>query len=317
MAETPTTKGLTHSQKTLALWVLLILVFVALYELFAVPRDRASFGEFLSLAEAGKVATVRVDVREGLGSGVAQLRDGTRLEVEDWPAAGYADASLHGVDVRFRDVGGAWWMTLVPMGVLILLFVFFLRAMKNPQTVKSLDLEHVFAPVKGVTSDRRPDLRRTLAEALRAARDGKPGPRRILVKGAPGTGKTRLVQSALAEAGVPAVTWTGSNFVQLFVGVGADRIRKLFTAASAHPGVAIVVEDVDAFAMTRVKPDTDGRVFETTQTLLELLNQLDGPKPLAQGTVFIATTNRPDLLDPAFVREGRLDLTLDLDVPSA
>ena len=317
MADEPKPLGLTQPQMTLALWVLLIVMFLALYELFPAPRDRTSFSEFLSLAEAGKVASVRVDVREGLGSGVAQLREGRRLEVEDWPATGYAEASLHGVVVRFRDVGGAWWMTLVPMGLLLLIGFFLLRAIKNPQSLRTLDLVHTFAPGTEASSDRRPDLRRTLGKALRAGRDGKPGPRRILVTGAPGTGKTRLVQAALAESGIPAITYASSTFVQLFVGVGADRVRKLFAAAAGPPAAAMVLEDVDAFAMTRVKAHTDGRVFETTQTLLELLNQLDGPKPLAAGIVVIVTTNRRDLLDPALVREGRIDLTLDLDVPAA
>jgi len=319
MAETPTpptpdTGG--RLKRTLLVWCFVLGAFIGLYRLLEPARDLRRFDAFLALAEEGKVATVDVEVRDGIGRGRAQLRSGEHLSIEDWPAEAYAAASSFGVIVRFRDSGSLWATTLLsilPSLVIVVLLGLVYRSMKNPRTPASMQFTPVFEPVTSAPSTTQTAARDRLAKVFGDAKAGRPGPRRLLVTGPTGSGKTRLVQAALAATALPASMHPGSRFVELYVGVGAERIRALFRAAAAQPAAAIVIKDIDAFGATRVTPDVDGRVFETTQTLLALANELDGTQPLAAGTVFIATTNRPDLLDPALTRPGRVDLCLTLD----
>lgn len=157
------------------------------------------------------------------------------------------------------------------------------------------------------------EKRAQLRTAAEAARSGQPGPRRILVTGPPGTGKTQLIRAAAADTGLPLLAQPGSQFVETFVGVGAARIRKLFEAAAKAQPCVVAIDDVDAFATRRALPTNDGRIDERAGTMLELNNRLDGLAPLPNKVLFIATTSRPDLLDEAFVRPGRFDLAIRLE----
>jgi AFG3 family protein len=156
---------------------------------------------------------------------------------------------------------------------------------------------------------------------LRAAADGiknrTPGPRRVLISGAPGTGKTELLRAAAADSGLKALVVAGSDFVEIFLGTGAKRVRELFEAAKKQQPVMVVIEDLDAIAKARIHGAPERSTDERDQTLVELCQWLDGLKKFPDRVLLVATTNRVDLLDPAITRPGRFELHLQLEGPAA
>ena len=139
-------------------------------------------------------------------------------------------------------------------------------------------------------------------------------PKGVLLVGAPGTGKTLLARATAGEAGRPFLTISGSDFVELFVGVGAARVRDLFVQGKAHAPCIIFIDELDAVGRTRGIAAVGGAHEEREQTLNQLLVEMDGFNP-SEGIILLAATNRPDVLDPALLRPGRFDRRIVIDLP--
>ncbi|MEW5741897.1 MAG: AAA family ATPase [Myxococcota bacterium] len=304
------------SFRTVALWVIPLFLFLALFQYFSSEHrdDILSGPALLSAAEAHEVSRVDVTPEGGTGTGRVSMRDGTRYGTPALPLEDFTELQKHGVAVVFSDSKG--WETVLsqflPVVVLVGLFIFFLRHLQGKSS-QVLDFQvtpqRVTQPpaLEGLA-----DARARLKAAAEAARDGVAGPRRILLVGPPGTGKTSLLRAAAADSGLPLIAFPGSTFVEVFVGVGAARIRTLFKRAAETSPVIVAIDDVDAFATRRVLPQTPGTVDERAATLLELTNRLDGLSPFPARVLFIATTSRPEFLDEALTRPGRFELSLTL-----
>jgi cell division protease FtsH len=145
-------------------------------------------------------------------------------------------------------------------------------------------------------------------------RAGAVGPRGVLMVGPPGTGKTLMARAVAGEAGVPFLALTGSSFVEMFVGVGAARVRDLFADARKKAPAIIFIDEIDAIGGRRGNGHFGGN-DEREQTLNQLLAEMDGFDP-ATGVVLIAATNRPESLDPALLRPGRFDRTVEIPLPN-
>ncbi|MFQ5812847.1 MAG: ATP-dependent zinc metalloprotease FtsH, partial [Anaerolineae bacterium] len=154
-----------------------------------------------------------------------------------------------------------------------------------------------------------------LKDALKFQRLGTEIPRGVLLIGPPGTGKTLLARAVAGEAGVPFFSISGSEFVEMFVGVGASRVRNLFRQAKAHCPCIIFVDEIDAIGRQRGGGSLGRAHEEWEQTLNQLLAEMDGFEPNA-GVIVLAATNRPDILDPALLRPGRFDRRVVVDLPT-
>ena len=308
---------MTNTYKTVGLWLILITLFVAFYNIFSEPQEVSqtlTWQAVQSLVADGQVSRLDVAMENGRGIGHGNKADGTRFNTDSRSGRDFAELEARGVVVDYTERPPSLWSSIVvqwlPIVFLFLFFIFFMRQLRGKGT-KVLDFtvppERITGPVKlnGLTH-----ARARLQAAARAARDGTSGPRRILVTGAPGTGKTTLLKAVAADTGLALLACPGSVFVEVFVGVGAARVRKLFECATAEAPCIAAIDDLDAFATRRTLPDA--KVDERATTMLELANRLDGLATFPPKVLFVATTSRPDLLDEAISRAGRFQLRIDL-----
>lgn len=207
-----------------------------------------------------------------------------------------------------------WGWVVAVLGALVLLG----RVQEQrKRTFKPVGSKTGFSAVAGCR-EAIEDLRELvdfLAEPEKYQRFGATIPRGALLVGPPGTGKTLLARSVAAEAGVPFISASGSDFVEMFVGVGAKRIRELYTEARSHGRAIVFIDEIDAVARRRGSEQgfNPGATAEHENTLIALLTELDGFA--ASEVITIAATNRPDVLDPAVTRPGRLDRRIEVPVP--
>jgi cell division protease FtsH len=300
------------------------------------------YSTFYSLVEQGKVARVTVEGQSVSGSlRAAQQVDGrtvtdfsTTLPAQDkdlFPAL-----RQNGVDVRVEadqpSVWGPLLVTLLPWVLVLGAWIWFARRARSaiggvggplqsilkgrPHRFERQDHVRVhFEDVAGLTNAKR-DLQEVvefLRTPERFQRLGGKLPRGVLLVGPPGTGKTLLARAVAGEAEVPFFYVNGSEFIQLFVGVGAARVRELFDEAKAAAPAIVFIDEVDAVGRSR-GAGLGGGNDEREQTLNQLLSEMDGFTP-NDHTVVIAATNRPDVLDPALLRPGRFDRRVVIDRP--
>ena len=218
---------------------------------------------------------------------------------------------------------------IVPVLVFVGVWMFFIRRMANQQGLGGLmtvgkskakvyvetDTKVTFADVAGVdeAKDELKEIVSFLKEPDRYGRLGARLPKGILLVGPPGTGKTLLARAVAGEAGVPFYSISGSEFVEMFVGLGAARVRDLFEQARQRKPCIIFIDELDALAKARTIGGFGGH-DEKEQTLNQLLAELDGFDP-REGVVLLAATNRPEILDPALLRAGRFDRQVLVDRP--
>ncbi len=309
--------------KTLVLWVVLIFVFFGLYKFFQAAdpvSGHLEWSAFQESAALGAVEHVQVRVEQGVGSGRAHFKDGRIFTVDQRPVADFAALEAEGVAVTFstKEPASGSLAQFVTLAILLLFFLGFMRRLRRQQQGPDvLRFEPAAARVEQPVTLRGLTRERELLQATaRGVASGNPAVRRVLIVGPPGTGKTSLLKAVAHDAGLPLLALPGSEFVEVFVGVGAARIRKVFEIATASQPCIVAIDDVDAFATRRAIPDTKGLVDERAATLLELANRLDGLTPLPPKVLFIATTSRPDLIDEALTRPGRFDLTITLSATS-
>ena len=306
--------------RVLGLWVVLIILFVAFYNVFSLPQEPTqdlTWQSVLSAVEEGKVSSVEVSLENGRGVGRGRLLDDTRFKTDSRSVSDFAALEKQGVTVNYTDKPNSIWSTIfaqwLPIVFVFLFFIFFLRKFQGKPASDllkfELTAERVNQPVKldGLT-----EVRARLKAAADAAKNGSPGPRRILIVGPPGAGKTTLLRAVAFDSGLPLLARAGSQFVEVFVGVGAARIRAFFDKGAAEGSCVLAIDDLDAFATKRVIPDAKGVVDERGATMLELANRLDGLTPFPPKVLFLATTSRLEIIDEAIVRPGRFELKITL-----
>ena len=312
--------------RNLALWAIIAVLLVALFNLFQTPVQRAGvqdvpYSKFLSEVENGSVKSVTIAGKQI--SGV--YNDNGRFETyapED-PAL-VARLEQKGVTIKAQPPSegsalGSFLFTWLPMFIILGVWIFFMRQMQGSsgkamgfgKSKAKLLTEHsgrvTFDDVAGV-DEAKQDLEE-IVEFLRNPqkfqRLGGKIPHGVLLVGPPGTGKTLLARSVAGEANVPFFTISGSDFVEMFVGVGASRVRDMFEQAKKNAPCIIFIDEIDAVGRHR-GAGLGGGNDEREQTLNQLLVEMDGFEA-NEGIILIAATNRPDVLDPALLRPGRFD----------
>jgi cell division protease FtsH len=323
-------------------WLLLVVTVVMAVRLFAPPRDtRVEIGYSEAIAEIDRDNVAAVDVMTADQELTGTLKSPTRIgtsEVREFrvtipfvdPAPLVARLEAHRVPIRAKRTGASAINILLGMlpWLLIAGFWFFLlrqmrggaeRALSFGQlaarTVAGEQPQVTFADIAGA-DEAKAELREViefLKDPGRFQRVGGHLPKGVLIVGPPGTGKTLLARAVAGEAAVPFYSISGSDFVELFVGVGASRVRHLFEQGKAHAPSIIFIDELDAVGRQRSIGLTTAHE-EREQTLNQLLVELDGFQP-AEGVVVLAATNRPDVLDPALLRPGRFDRQIVVELP--
>jgi len=243
----------------------------------------------------------------------------------------YKDLRDHGVDVTIKDpAGNVWFSVLIqalPILAIFALFLFMMRQMqsggnkamsfgKNRARLLSMQQKKItFKDVAGVdeAKEELKEIIEFLREAQKFQRLGGRIPKGVLMVGPPGTGKTLLARAVAGEANVPFFSISGSDFVEMFVGVGASRVRDLFEQGKKNAPCIIFIDEIDAVGRHR-GAGLGGGHDEREQTLNQLLVEMDGFES-NDGVILIAATNRPDVLDPALLRPGRFDRRVIVDRP--
>jgi cell division protease FtsH len=289
-----------------------------------------SMTEMQNFVDANKVSDVTVNDHEISGT----FKDGKESFHTSIPA-GYNDLWKemrdHGVNIHNKDQNGSIWMSwlfqLAPIAVLLALFLFMMRQMqsggnkalsfgKNRARLLSMQQKKItFKDVAGVdeAKEELKEIIEFLREAQKFQRLGGRIPKGVLMVGPPGTGKTLLARAVAGEANVPFFSISGSDFVEMFVGVGASRVRDLFEQGKKNAPCIIFIDEIDAVGRHR-GAGLGGGHDEREQTLNQLLVEMDGFES-NDGVILIAATNRPDVLDPALLRPGRFDRRVIVDRP--
>ena len=320
-------------QARLAIWyVLAFLIFLALIQALFVyqPGRSMSYSEFKTLLRDDRIADVVVGDTRITGT----LKSGdppaafvtNRIEDPDL----VAELDQHGVE--YAGETQATWLPqmlgwIFPLLLIVLLWGFFLRRMGGAESgVMSFarsrakiyaedDVKVSFADVAGV--DEAEDELKEIVEFLRTPKKytslGGHIPKGVLLVGPPGTGKTLLARAVAGEAKVPFFSLSGSEFVEMFVGVGAARVRDLFKQAEGRAPCIVFIDELDALGKTRIQSPM-GSHEEREQTLNQLLAEMDG-FDTRKGVIIMAATNRPEVLDPALLRPGRFDRQILVDKP--
>jgi cell division protease FtsH len=315
--------------RNLGLWLLLLLMGVLLWSIVTKQQPRepeVSFSRFVQAVEDGRVAEVTIqghNIRGRYRAEKGELGEGFKTFAPDDPDL-VRLLREKGVDIEARPEDAEPWyfVALVqwaPMLLLIGVWVFFMRQMqlgggkamsfgKSRAKLLSENQHKVtFADVAGI-DEAKEELEEIIAFLKDPKKFTKLGgriPKGVLLVGAPGTGKTLLARAIAGEAGVPFFSISGSDFVEMFVGVGASRVRDLFVQGKKNAPCIIFIDEIDAVGRHR-GAGLGGGHDEREQTLNQLLVEMDGFES-NEGVILIAATNRPDVLDPALLRPGRFD----------
>jgi cell division protease FtsH len=302
-----------------------------------------SYSRFQDHLEQGIVESVSIQAQEIQGqlSGTAQLQNEDQTQEYDQFVTYYPpfgdDELLPMLERQQVDVvvnpesGFSIWTILLTVGPLLLLFLFLWPMMRRSQAGQNImsmtqskaklydrsKERTTFEDVAGAESAKTElhEIIDFLREPDRFHRLGGEMPKGVLLVGPPGTGKTLLARAVAGEADVPFFSITGSNFMEMFVGVGASRVRDLFESAKRAAPSIVFIDELDSIGRRR-GAGLGGGHDEREQTLNQLLNELDGFEP-SHSVVVMAATNRPDILDPALLRPGRFDRRITVDLPTA
>jgi cell division protease FtsH len=316
--------GLSQSSKHIALWLVLALIILAVFSVFNKQHGREPevvFSEFMTAVERGDVQKVTIQGHNIQG----EYKNGERFRTFA-PNDPELVKSLREKKVKIAakpEEDSPWYMVLLlnwfPMLLLIGVWIFFMRQMQvgggkamsfGKSRAKLLtENQHrvTFSDVAGV-DEAKDDLQEIIAFLKDPKKFTKLGgriPKGCLLVGPPGTGKTLLARAIAGEAGVPFFSISGSDFVEMFVGVGASRVRDLFVQGKKNAPCIIFIDEIDAVGRHR-GAGLGGGHDEREQTLNQLLVEMDGFEA-NEGVILIAATNRPDVLDPALLRPGRFD----------
>jgi cell division protease FtsH len=328
--------------RTVAFWALLIVGSVALVQLAGrrrAPAEEIDYTEFLAQVEQNNVASVEIVAsREVRGEFRRPVSLGEPQPAERFlvllpyeaTSADIANLRAHNVEVRAREAKqpfGIFLLNALPILLIIGFFFFIFRQMqaggnrafafgKSRAKLLTGDTPKItFADVAGCEEAKQElqEIIEFLKDPQKFQRLGGRLPKGALLVGAPGTGKTLLAKAVAGEAGRPFFSMSGSDFVEMFVGVGASRVRDLFEQGKAHAPCIIFIDEIDAVGRHR-GAGLGGGHDEREQTLNQLLVEMDGFDS-KDGVILVAATNRPDVLDPALLRPGRFDRQIVVDMP--
>lgn len=317
-----------------AIWVLVAVVLFTVFKQFDnrtdVAVDTTSYTQFMDDAKAGKIKRVdiqgrKIFVKPNSGSEYQITSPGDLWMVDDLRKDGVA---VYGKAEEEPSVWTTIFVSWFPMLLLIGVWIFFMRQMQGGGKggafsfgkSKARMLDGVSNPVRFSDVAGCDEAKQEVQEVVDFLRDpskyqrlGGHIPRGILLVGSPGTGKTLLAKAIAGEAGVPFFTISGSDFVEMFVGVGAARVRDMFETAKKNAPCIIFIDEIDAVGRQR-GAGLGGGNDEREQTLNQMLVEMDG-FDTGTNVIVIAATNRPDVLDPALLRPGRFDRQVVVPLP--
>ena len=311
--------------KNMALWVVILVVILLLVTMLNQSENappEVAYSDFLTDIEEGRIEDVTIE--EGAISG--HLTDGGEFTSYAPVVTQDLITLLREKEIKFdakpKDEGSFWRQILImwfPLLLFIGLWVFFIRQMQSgggkamsfgkskARMLTENEIRVTFADVAGIEESKYEleEIIEFLREPKKYTRLGGRIPKGVLLVGPPGTGKTLLARAVAGEAGVPFFAISGSDFVEMFVGVGASRVRDLFVQGKKHAPCIIFIDEIDAVGRHR-GAGLGGGHDEREQTLNQLLVEMDGFES-NEGVILVAATNRPDVLDPALLRPGRFD----------
>ena len=315
---------MNNFSKNIALWLVVLLMMILLFNLFNQPTRRAEeavFSDFMASVERGDVEKVTIQGRSISGHYV-DGRDFATYAPEDPDLV--RTLREKGVRIKAKPADDSFSLVAIlvswfPMLLLIGVWIFFMRQMqsgggkamsfgKSKAKLLNEDQQKVtFKDVAGVEEAKveLEEIIEFLQNPKKFTKLGGKLPKGVLLVGPPGTGKTLLAKAIAGEAGVPFFSISGSDFVEMFVGVGASRVRDLFTQGKKNAPCIIFIDEIDAVGRHR-GAGLGGGHDEREQTLNQLLVEMDGFES-NEGVILISATNRPDVLDPALMRPGRFD----------
>ncbi len=320
--------------KNLSMWLVIGLTMILLFNLFSKPHSlvtEMSYSDFLASVESGAVTDVTIQGNEITGPA-------TQAGGAGFKTIAPADTELipllrdNGVNIQVKqNEETPWYINILvswfPMLLLIGVWVFFMRQMQmgggkamsfGKSRARLMDREQskiTFKDVAGIeeAKEELTEIIEFLKDPKKFTRLGGRIPKGVLLAGAPGTGKTLLAKAIAGEAEVPFFSISGSDFVEMFVGVGASRVRDLFIQGKKNAPCIIFIDEIDAVGRHR-GAGLGGGHDEREQTLNQLLVEMDGFEA-NEGVIIISATNRPDVLDPALLRPGRFDRQVIVPVP--
>ena len=313
-----------NASKSLLIWLIIGIMMILLFNILSVPRtteEEIIFSDFMAKLDSGQVEDVTIK-----GSIITgELKDGKKFKTytADYPelVKNLRDEKVK-ITVKPEDQNPWYWNLFFSWGpiiFLVVIWIFFMRQMQTggnkalsfgkakAKLVSEKSVKVTFADVAGIDEAKAEvqEIIDFLKDPQKFQKLGGKIPKGVLLVGAPGTGKTLLARAIAGEAGVPFFSISGSDFVEMFVGVGASRVRDLFDQAKKSSPCIIFIDEIDAVGRHR-GAGLGGGHDEREQTLNQLLVEMDGFEA-NQGVIIIAATNRPDVLDPALLRPGRFD----------
>ena len=324
----------------LSFYVILFLIILTIFVMTSMPETATTYvySDLISLIESGQVKELQI-VETNV---TAVLTDGTKIEVAT-PGYGALYASV-GDEIEQQVTAGTlrvdtpepvsppWWLSFLPsLGLIVIMVVFWIVFMRQSQgggkggvmsfgksrAKVTLDDKNkkTFDDVAGEDEEKEElkEIVDFLKDPQKFREMGARIPKGVLLVGPPGTGKTLLAKAVAGEAGVPFFSISGSDFVEMFVGVGASRVRDLFEHAKKSAPCIVFIDEIDAVGRQR-GAGLGGGHDEREQTLNQLLVEMDG-FGVNEGVIVIAATNRPDILDSALLRPGRFDRQVLVDTP--
>jgi len=322
--------------KNLAMWAAIVFLTIGLYNMFKNPQTNVGknnsiiFSDFLSEVDNGKV--VKVEIQGNNINGI--FADGNSFSTysPNYPNL-IQKLSSRGVSISAAPLEDKMpslfgiLLSWFPMLLLIAVWIFFMRQMQGgkggamgfgkskAKMMNQLKGKVTFNDVAGIEEAKEEveEVVQFLKDPRKFSRLGGKIPRGCLLVGQPGTGKTLLARAIAGEAGVPFFTISGSDFVEMFVGVGASRVRDMFEQGKKNSPCIIFIDEIDAVGRSR-GAGVGGGNDEREQTLNQLLVEMDGFET-NEGVIIIAATNRPDVLDPALLRPGRFDRQVVVGLP--
>lgn len=329
--------------KNLSFYIILFIIFLIVISLLSSSDkvSEVSYSQFIEQLQKGNVKEVTVDEYNAKVKLETPILDGATEVIVVYGDKALLETQLNAAQIKYptlkitfiANTGTPWWLSLLPTIIMIGLFVFFWffiikqsqggnsKAMSFGKSKAKLtteeDKKKSFKDVAGAKEEK--EELEEVVEFLKAPEKflklGARIPKGILLVGPPGTGKTLLAKAVAGEADVPFFSMSGSDFVEMFVGVGASRVRDLFENAKKNSPCIVFIDEIDAVGRHR-GAGLGGGNDEREQTLNQLLVEMDG-FGINEGVIILAATNRPDILDPALLRPGRFDRRITVGYPDA